>query len=337
MVLCSKIGDEDDRGDASITVSPKGTRGVIRTALSRTKEPTRPTLETARQTTVLTGTAAEDYLAEVRLGLLADRFVPYLGPELAVLSGATSVPVTPEAVAAALHAKAPAPSKIRTNMWSVGQFIEQRRHRNTLVAYMSEIFSPAVPPSELVEWLASLPLSLVVDTWYDGAARAAFVASGRTDWIEIQGITRSGVNRDIWTRVYDPKGAEVLPEAAETAVTVLYKPHGAVVPARNYLVADSDYVEVLTEIDIQSPIPEVVRNLRRTRDFLFVGCRFHDQMLRTYARQISKRSNGRHVAIVETAGLTKNEAKFLAELGATVVDLPLARAVDLLVGTTLGA
>lgn len=290
------------------------------------------TLDIPTKAEVLTGAAAEEKLADVRFGLLADRVVPYLGPELANLAGASPVPVTPEAVAAALHAKAPAPSKIRTNMWSVGQFIEQRRHRNTLIAYMSEIFAPAVEPSKLTTWLATLPLSLVIDTWYDGASRRAFVASGRADWIEIQGVTRSGENRDIWTKVYDPAGKEVLPEAAETAKTILYKPHGAVTPAKNYLVADSDYVEVLTEIDIQSPIPEVVKGLRTTRGFLFIGCRFHDQMLRTYARQISKRSSGSFVAVVDVEKATKNEMKFLAEIGAVVIDLPLARAVEVLVG-----
>lgn len=290
------------------------------------------TLAMPTQATVLTGAAAEEKLADVRFGLLADRLIPYIGPELATLAGASPVPTTPEAVAAALHAKAPAPSKIRTNMWSVAQFIEQRRHRNTLVAYMADVFGPPVAPSRLAIWLAGLPLSLIVDTWYDGATRAAFAASGRGDWIEIQGVTRSGENRDIWTKVYDPAGKEVLPEAADGAKTVLYKPHGAVTPAKNFLVADSDYVEVLTEIDIQSPIPEVVKGLRTTRGFVFIGCRFHDQMLRTYARQITKRSAGAHVVVAEVAKVTKNEMKFFAEMGLEVVDLPLDRAVEILVG-----
>ena len=281
---------------------------------------------------VLSGAAAEAKLADIRFGLEADRLIPYLGPDLLALDGAAPVPILPETVAASLHAKAPAPSKIRTNMWSVAQFIEQRRHRNTLVAWMAEIFAPAATPSKLTTWLASLPLSLIIDTWYDGTTRAALKASGRTDWIEVQGVTRSGESRDIWTKVYDPSGAEVLPEAVDGAKTVLYEPHGAVTPAKNFLVADSDYVEVLTEIDIQSPIPEVVKGLRTTRGFVFVGCRFHDQMLRTYARQISKRSAGPLVAIVEVSKLTRNELKFFAELGAEVIDLPLARAVDLLVG-----
>lgn len=286
----------------------------------------------ATDAVVLTGAAAEAKLADIRFGLEADRLVPYLGPELMRLAGEPPVPILPETVAAALHAKAPAPSRIRTNMWSVAQFIEQRRHRKTLVAYMAEVFAAPVVPSKLTTWLASLPLSLIVDTWYDGATRAALKAAGRTDWVEVQGITRAGVNRDIWTKTYDAAGVEVLPEAADTAETVLYKPHGAVTPDKNFLVADSDYVEVLTEIDIQSPIPEVVKGLRTTRGFVFVGCRFHDQMLRTYARQIAKRSAGPSTAIVEVANLTKNELKFFAELGIEVVDMPLARAIDLLVG-----
>ncbi len=287
-------------------------------------------LDTKTEPTVLTGAAAEAKLADVRFGLEADRLIPYLGPELLALSGEPPVPIRPETVAAALHAKAPAPSKIRTNMWSVAQFIEQRRHRNTLVAYMSQIFAAQPAPTKLARRLAELPLSLIVDTWYDGATRAALKASGRTDWVEIQGVTRSGENRDIWTKVYDPSGTEVLPERAEGVKTILYEPHGSIAPAKNFLVADSDYVEVLTEIDIQSPIPEVVKGLRTTRGFLWIGCRFHDQMLRTYARQIAKRSAGPLIAVVDVADATKNEMKFFAEQGVEVVDLPLSRAVDLL-------
>jgi SIR2-like domain len=110
----------------------------------------------------------------------------------------------------------------------------------------------------------------------------------------------------------------------------LYKPHGGALPARNFLISDADYVEVLTEIDIQTPIPEVVKDRRRDRAFLFIGCRFHDQLLRTYARQVTKRSGARHYAIVDPAALTRNEVKFLSSQGLTPIALPLARAVEIL-------
>lgn len=276
--------------------------------------------------------AAPAVLADIRARLAADELVPYLGPALIGLDGPAPVPATPEAVAAELHKRAPAPGRIRTSMWSVAQFIESRRHRKTLQAYMADIFATPVAPNRLHAGLAALPLSLIVDTWYEGAMAAGLRHAGRTDFAEIQGVTRAGEFRDIWTRTYDPSGAEILPEAAEAAATVLYAPHGGIRPARNFLVADSDYVEVLTEIDIQSPIPAAVKARRATRGFLFVGCRFHDQMLRTYARQIMKRSAGPHFAIVAAAALTRNEAKFLADQDIRTIDLPLGAAVDALVG-----
>lgn len=258
-------------------------------------------------------------LTAVADGLRAGRLIPYIGP------GATpdaSVPTTPEDIAAALHKRVPAPGRIRTNMWSVAQFIEQRRHRKTLVALMSDIFREPVAPTELHRKLASLPIPLIVDTWYDGAMRAAL--ADRADWVEIQGISRALEHSDIWFKAYDPSGAQVAPEAAHAARTILYKPHGGVTPAQNFLVADSDYVEVLTEIDIQTPIPNQVKLTRETRGFVLLGCRFHDQMLRTYARQIAKRSKGPHYAFVDSATLTRNELKFFDEIGAILVEAPIA-------------
>ena len=87
-------------------------------------------------------------LAAIRDLLLEDALVPYLGPGLLALAG-SALPSTPEAVAAALHAKAPAPARIRTNMWSAAQFIESRRHRKTLQAFMADIFAAPVAPSPL--------------------------------------------------------------------------------------------------------------------------------------------------------------------------------------------
>src|SRR5208282_3553116 len=93
-------------------------------------------------------------------------------------------------------------------------------------------------------------------------------------------------------------GSAAAPEEAATWTTLLYQPLGSVSPAANYLVSDSDYVEVLTEIDIQTPIPPVVQRLRNGRGFVFIGCRFSSQLERIFAHQIIKRSSDRHFAIL---------------------------------------
>jgi hypothetical protein len=264
-------------------------------------------------------------LGAVRDLILEDALVPYLGPGLLALAG-SALPATPEAVAAALNAKTPAPARIRTNMWSVAQFIESRRHRKTLQAFMADIFAAPVAASPLVRFLADAPLRLVVNSWYDDAFAAALRQAGRDDFVEIQGITRAGINYDVWTLAYDAAGKPCDGPAVEAARTVLYSPHGGVRPARNFLVADSDYVEVMTEIDIQTPIPSAVKAARADRGFLFLGCRFHDQMLRTYARQIMKRSKGPHFAVAATSALTRNERRFYDDQMIEIIDLPLAEA-----------
>ena len=86
--------------------------------------------------------------------------------------------------------------------------------------------------------------------------------------------------------------------------------------------SDSDYVEVLTEIDIQTPIPPIVQALRRQRHFLFLGCRFDDQLPRSFARQIMKRSSDRHWAVLPDEP-TRMEARFLQEQGIERIAMPL--------------
>jgi hypothetical protein len=72
-----------------------------------------------------------------------------------------------------------------------------------------------------------------------------------------------------------------------------YKLWGGHAPGANSLVSDTDYVKVLTEFDIQTPIPELVRQRHSELGFVFLGCRFNDQLPRAFARQITKRSKAR--------------------------------------------
>jgi hypothetical protein len=118
------------------------------------------------------------------------------------------------------------------------------------------------------------------------------------------------------------------------APTVLYKPWGGHAPASNYLVSDTDYVEVLTEIDIQTPIPALVQERRARLGFVFLGCRFNDQLPRAFARQIMKRSKGPHYAVLPDAP-TRMEARFLEEQGIARIALPLADVAEQLSAAAL--
>jgi hypothetical protein len=276
---------------------------------------------------IFEGAEAESRLTDVASRLCGGEVIPYIGPGLTELSN-TQVPLTPEALAAFFATKVALPKRAKGNAWASAQHIESMKHRSTVSALMNEAFAPNIEPTPLHGYFASLKLPMIVDSWYDATMRSAL--SGRSDWGEIQGITRAGIGEDRWYRFYDSTGAETQRAAAESWTTILYKPHGSIAPAKNFLISDADYVEVLTEIDIQTPLPDAVKDRRTERSFLFIGCRFHDQMLRTYARQITKRSSTAHYAIIEPQSLTKNELKFLTVQGITPLAMSLQRASEIL-------
>jgi hypothetical protein len=250
-------------------------------------------------------TSIDDLWQRVRAGQL----MPYVGAGALATCAEVPVPATPGELVTRLTARSSVPAKIRGKLTAAAQFIENFKHRKTLVAGMDEAFVAPVVPSPLHRALAEAAPPLIVNLWYDDTLRRALQAHAGS-WGEIQGLSQSE-HFGRWTQAYDAAGTPVA-EPDPTWTTVLYSPWGSRHPASNYLVSDTDFVEVLTEIDIQSPIPPVVQSLRGERGFLFIGCRFDDQLTRAYARQIMKRSAGPHWALLPHEP-TRMESRFLAE------------------------
>lgn len=261
-------------------------------------------------------------LTSINAGLNAGRIIPFLGP--GALNPAGAVPADPLTLATALTSKASVPHKLRKNLTGAAQYIENFKHRKTLVKLMTDAFAPGASPTAVHHLLLRYrALPLIVNLWYDDALQAAF--AGRSDWGLIQGVSRSEHFNE-WVRFYQADGALATAEQMSAWKTILYLPWGSRHPAENYLVSDSDFVEVLTEIDIQTPIPAVVQHLRKERSFLFLGCRFNTQVDRSFARQIMKRSSGTHWAVLPEQA-TRMEQKFLVEQNIERLAIPLDEAV----------
>lgn len=265
--------------------------------------------------------SVDEFINRVLEGLGAGKLIPYLGPGLTRHSGA-AVPCSYSELAEGLGKVAPLPRRARGNAWAAAQYLEQRRHRRVVDRAMSSLFEPRVEPSALLRTLtATAPM--VVSAWYDDSVANALSAQSRS-WGMVQGIYRGKPGETGWTRAYRADGTECSTDEAGGWDVVLYQPHGSVRPAANFLITDADYVEVLTEIDIQTPIPPIVKARRSDCGYLFVGCRFDDQLLRTYPRQLARRSAGPHFVVVEPGVSTKNERGFLSsELGAVAIELSL--------------
>jgi hypothetical protein len=262
---------------------------------------------------------------EIRAALEGGKLVPYLGPGVLSLTGADCpLPIGPEPLVEKLTKKATVPHKIRKNLSAAAQFIENFKHRKTIHAVMTDAFKPHVEPTALHHWVASWPkLPLVVHAWYDDLVQQSL--AGRDDWGFVQGVSQAE-HLATWVHYFNKDSSKIEKEnelaTAQAWATLLYEPWGSVLPEGNFLVSDSDFVEVLTEIDIQTPIPERVQELRTDRNFLFLGCRFMNQLERIFAFQIIKRSSDKHWAVLPEAP-TKNELRFLERYNVQRIDMPL--------------
>jgi hypothetical protein len=269
-------------------------------------------------------------LDEVFAGLADGAVIPYLGHGVLALAGeACPLPATPAALVDRLTAKASVPHKIRKNLTAAAQFIENFKHRKTVKTAMTEAFRVDVAPTALHCYLAAQPaLPLLVHTWYDDLPQKAL--QGRNDWGVVQGVSQAE-HFGTWAHYFRPDSAQATPDEAARWSTLLYQPVGSVAPAANFLVSDSDYVEVLTEIDIQTPIPDLVQKIRVGRNFLFLGCRFATQLERIFAHQIIKRSSDKHWAVLPQEP-TRNEARFLEQHGIQRLAMELPDFVAALAG-----
>ena len=258
---------------------------------------------------------------EILTGLEEGQIIPYLGPGVwAASATAPAHPADHLQLVTQLIERISVPHRLRKNLTGAAQYIENFKHRKTLAGLMNTAFQGKGTPAELHEFIASLhKLPLVVSTWYDDAMQLALAQ--HPSWGLVQGVSQAEHHGE-WVRYYNAQGELADAQTAQKWQTLLYQPLGSSNPAQNYIVSDSDYVEILTEIDIQTPVPDIVQQRRVGKSFLFLGCRFAYQLDRIFARQIMKRSSDRHWALIE-GELSKNEERFLKEQNITRLDLPL--------------
>ncbi|KAI94155.1 transcriptional regulator [Rhodomicrobium udaipurense JA643] len=265
----------------------------------------------------------------IREGLNRGTVIPYLGPGILKLAGTSAVPEAPEILVDRLTAKASVPHKIRKNLTAAAQFIENFKHRKTVAAAMTEAFRSPMPPTALHHYLASVPaLKLIVHAWYDDLPQKAL--AGRAGWSMVQGVSQAE-HHGSWYHFFNADGTPGTADTAAASAPLLYQPIGSIAPASNFLVSDSDFVEVLTEIDIQTPIPEAVQDIRKGRSFVFLGCRFNTQLERIFAWEIMKRSSDKHWAVLPET-LTRNEERFLEIYNVERIVMPLAEFAAQLTG-----
>jgi hypothetical protein len=85
---------------------------------------------------------------------------------------------------------------------------------------------------------------------------------------------------------------------------------GSTQPAMNFIISDADFVDWLTEAMGGYAIPPILKELRRGKDYLFMGVDFSRDTFRMVANELTLELQG-GITLIDKEELTKKEEKFI--------------------------
>ncbi|MDD3342983.1 MAG: SIR2 family protein [Sulfurospirillaceae bacterium] len=191
--------------------------------------------------------------------------------------------------------------------------LEQRKGRPYIEQMTNHIFtssSYALP--KVYEWLKAIKPRYVIDLNMDDSLLKLYAEE---EHFLITGVSRimGGYDRFI-VYLFDTTKKEytrVEKRLLSSTLPILFKPLGCVVPERNFIVSDADFVDWLTEAMGGYAIAPFLKTYRNDKKYLFLGVDFDRDTFRMVANEITLGLQSGYF-VSEKENLTKKEEKFIS-------------------------
>jgi len=210
-------------------------------------------------------------------GIRSGDIVPYLGP--GALTGATDtatgqpIPADSDSLILAMNNGKPMSEKLMWEFPRAAMNVELKRGRGAITRFLNTTYAERTwTRAPLHDWLASLLPRYVIDTNRDTQLQASYAGVPHT---LVRGISRVA-GTDYRFRIDHYDGAayhEIVQEAVDPVLPVLFKPMGSPLPDAVFIASDADYVDYLTELMGGFAIPSFVKSYRQGRQYVFLGLR----------------------------------------------------------------
>ena len=190
--------------------------------------------------------------------------------------------------------------------------LEQRKGRDFIVQMTNHIFSSKeydLPSA--YKWLKEFKPKYVIDTNMDDSLQKVY---SDTDHFLITGVSRITADYDRFVIYqYTTSNGEyqrVAKENLSVDLPILFKPMGSTKPEMNFIVSDADFVDWLTEAMGGYALPPLLKELRKEKEYLFIGVDFSRDTFRMVANEITIGLKG-GITLLNKEELTKKEDKFI--------------------------
>jgi hypothetical protein len=243
-----------------------------------------------------------------------DDFIPFIGMGVfkdTVAKDGASLPYDSDSMILALNNGRAMSPRLMYEYTRAAMSIEQRKGREYLVNMTNHIYTKSEYDLPYIyKWLQEKLPKYVVDTTMDDSLQKIYAD---TKHYLITGISRITAEYDrfiVYEYDVDTKEYKVIDKNALTLdFPILFKPMGSTIPEKNFIVSDADFVDWLTEAMGGYGMPDILKEYRKGKSYLFVGMQFSKDTYRMVGNEITLGLE-KSVALIDKE-LTKKEKKFL--------------------------
>lgn len=210
-------------------------------------------------------------------GLKDGSIVPYLGPGVLadVKNAATGAPIPADSdsLIYAMNDGKPMAPKLMYEFPRAAMNVELKRGRSAVTKFLNRTYGETAWTRGAVhDWVKGIAPHYVIDINRDTQLQDSYADVPHN---LIVGIARLG-GTDFRYKLYFWDGvAYQKTEVINAALPILYKPMGTPKPEANYIASDADYVDFITELMGGFSIPPEVKELRKGKQYLFMGLRMN--------------------------------------------------------------
>lgn len=264
-----------------------------------------------------------EFHAKLLAGIKSGNIVPYLGPGVLAdvrntLTG-TPIPATSDELILAMNGGKPMSPKLMYEFPRAAMNIELKRGRAAVTKFLDATYGATQwTRSTVHDWIKALHPRYVIDINRDTQLLDSYAGIPH---LLVLGCARLG-GTDYRFKLFAHDGTSytaIRPEQAALDLPVLFKPMGAPRPESSYIASDADYVDYITELMGGFAVPSFVKEMRKDKQYLFIGLRFNrDSERMVMSDLIYSAAKPSGWALIEQP--TDKERRFLGKMGVEIIE-----------------
>ncbi|NHN79009.1 SIR2 family protein [Azotobacter chroococcum] len=220
-------------------------------------------------------------LKEILAQLGSGEIVPYLGQ--GVLRGVVDrdtgkpIPADSDSLILAMTGGQPMSPRLMYEFSRAAMHLENKKGRSFIERFLTQVYGgDNWTPSAVHQWLADLDLPYIIDCNRDTQLQHCYIAAERKHTLVVGAarLAATPYRFDLY-HFADGKYRKIALEQVDTALPVIFKPHGTPLPKPGYVASDADFVDYITELMGGFAIPDWIKLHRKNKRYLFLGQHFN--------------------------------------------------------------